>query len=619
MSKSVLIKVMQRGLGDAVLLSGAIQALRDARHDLRIGVDSAYPEVFENHPAIDPSVTAANADMEIKINAAGICRPARRRKFHFSSGFVASIFNEIGIAHDQERCPPKLFLTEAELSVRATERPYWLLATGGKKQMTTKWYPTEYYQKIADGLRERGFEVVQVGDVSEFHPKLDGSTDLIGKTSVRDLFGIIHNAAGVICPVTSFLHIAAAVPRGAVPIPVVCLMGGREDPHFATYPATKVLHTIGDLDCCRDYGCWAHNCHRPKASIAEKVIEGEEPPMLCTNGVDFSGTLFPKCMTLLTPELVLAQADAIRAGAVSEPTIGPAGNFKRQPRRKRRRPVGKGGRRFRRMNKEKQLAVDLSENKTDNNLEVERQICVVGISRSGNHPIMDWIGSQCSAPVAFRNNLRRRVAQKNGASAFSRTDLLPNVTPPSGRFENLMYSFENIALENARPLDFIEAEQTKMVVVLRDPWNLLASLEALACGGKRNWPCIKRVGLDQGAEGGGLGKFAALWMEYAALALNPPAGVVPVLYNRWKNDAAYRDELFQRLELDKRSDKAMKVVPVNGGGSSFDGHTKRGKAAEMETEERWKTYAGEDWFTGFFESNPDVVEAAEQLFGPKPF
>jgi ADP-heptose:LPS heptosyltransferase len=617
MNEKVYVEVLQDGIGDAVILAGAIAKLKEQRPDLHIGVGGANIHAYDNHPDIDRSVTRSNADQHIKVNAAGICRPKKRRMFQFSSGFVKALFEPFGLEHNHAGCRPAVYLTEDERQVRASEKPYWVLATGGREQMTTKWYPSDQAQRVADGLRERGFDVVQVGSAAGYHPPLEGTVNLIGKTTLRQLFGVIHNANGVICPVTSFLHIAAATPRDGEPIPVICLNGGREDPHFATYPETKVLHTIGDLDCCRRYGCWAHNCHilapGPMERIGKPDKDGD-PPRRCKNGVNIDGVLYPKCMTLVSSDLVLASVDSITNGQRAEPTLAPAGNF-----RKRRPPRRRGQAQAKRVpaaNTEPHRRLSLRRNIKDGRLQVDRQFAVWGISRSGNHPVMDWIGSQCNHPVAFRNFIQPRSNSK-GPALFHRCDLLPTTRTPwhYAKIHNAMYSFENRMPNGFESFRFIDADTTYRIIVLRDPYNTLASLEELLRDHRR-WPAARATGLHVNpAKVDDLGRFARLWTAYAEVALDPPDGVVVVLYNRWLSDIEYRQQLFVQLGLDRRSDRSMQRVPFNGGGSSFSGLDHDGSAAQLTPLDSWTRYAEFDWYRRFFERHQGVVDLSSQLFG----
>src|SRR5690606_30834119 len=88
----------------------------------------------------------------------------------------------------------------------------------------------------------------------------------------------------------------------------------------------------------------------------------------------------------------------------------------------------------------------------------------------------------------------------------------------------------------------------------------------------------------------------AMWQQHARAALREtplPAGETrAVLYNRWKEDPAYRKRLAGDLNL-AFSDDGIDSVPDCAGGSSFDGVRFNGRAAAMNTDKRWVHFADE--------------------------
>src|SRR5256885_8418833 len=86
--------------------------------------------------------------------------------------------------------------------------PFWIVAAGGKYDVTIKWWQTQRYQKVVDHFRGKVL-FVQVGELAHQHPRLDGVVDLRGKTDLRQLVRLIYHAQGVICPVTCLMHLAA--------------------------------------------------------------------------------------------------------------------------------------------------------------------------------------------------------------------------------------------------------------------------------------------------------------------------------------------------------------------------------------------------------------------------
>jgi hypothetical protein len=188
--------------------------------------------------------------------------------------------------------------------------PYWVLASGGKRDYTAKWWDPVWWQQVADTVG-RHARVVQVGGGSHIHPKLHGVHDLVAKTSFRELMRLIYHSHGVLCVVTCLMHIAAAFNK-----PCVVVAGGREPwwweaynlenrlinmrlgqpswqpPEPDNFVPHRFIHTIGQLDCCQTGGCWK-----------SRVETGNS---LCSKVVVQNGRKLPQCLQMITPEMVVA-------------------------------------------------------------------------------------------------------------------------------------------------------------------------------------------------------------------------------------------------------------------------------------------------------------------------
>src|SRR5439155_9370979 len=160
--------------------------------------------------------------------------------------------------------------------------PFWIVAAGGKYDVTIKWWQTQRYQKVVDHFRGKVL-FVQVGELAHQHPRLDGVVDLRGKTDLRQLVRLIYHAQGVICPVTCLMHLAAAIETkpGAPPNRAcVVVAGGREAVHWEAYPHHQFIHTVGALPCCANGGCWRSRT-RPLGDGDER----DRPQQLCLDVV----------------------------------------------------------------------------------------------------------------------------------------------------------------------------------------------------------------------------------------------------------------------------------------------------------------------------------------------
>jgi ADP-heptose:LPS heptosyltransferase len=87
--------------------------------------------------------------------------------------------------------------------------PFWIIVAGGKTDYTIKWWDSTRWQEVVDHFRGR-ILFVQVGEARHIHPRLDGVLDFRGLTDLRQLVRLVYHAQGVVCPVTSLMHLAAA-------------------------------------------------------------------------------------------------------------------------------------------------------------------------------------------------------------------------------------------------------------------------------------------------------------------------------------------------------------------------------------------------------------------------
>lgn len=155
------------------------------------------------------------------------------------------------------------------------------------------------------------------------------------------------------------------------------------------------------------------------------------------------------------------------------------------------------------------------------------------------------------------------------------------------------------------PLGLTPPKRTRIVLLLRDPWNQLASI-------------LKRMPLDP-PRPVRPEEFRATWLAYAEefagykKQLSSIGDVVTVSFPRWFKDEAYRAELVQKLGL-TANDLGLGVVSNFGGGSSFEGREKTGKAQDMKVDERWRAYAEHPLMKELREDKR-VDELCREIFG----
>jgi ADP-heptose:LPS heptosyltransferase len=235
--------------------------------------------------------------------------------YHVLEGFIDNLNQQLGLHIRCTQFKGDLHLTPAEKRggspiERLTGRPvpYWLIFAGGRHEITIKWWDRNRYQEVVNHFRGR-IQFVQAGSESDHHPKLEGTIDLRGQTSLRELFRLIYHCEGVLCGVTGPMHLAAAVEtktRAAGLRPCVVIAGGREPVQWESYPGHQVLHTIGALPCCAQGGCWKTRTV-PLGDGSPKDKPGE----LCVNVQEG----LPACMRLITPEEVIRRIETYFTGS----------------------------------------------------------------------------------------------------------------------------------------------------------------------------------------------------------------------------------------------------------------------------------------------------------------
>ena len=139
----------------------------------------------------------------------------------------------------------------------------------------------------------------------------------MGKTSLRQFIRLMHHAAGVVCPVTFAMHLAAAVETraGAPKVrPCVVIAGGREPTHWEAYPQHQYLSTVGALSCCLEGGCWKSRC--------QLVGDGDEKDRrnVCEQPVQLTPDLrIPRCLDMITADDVIRRIELYLAGVHDQP------------------------------------------------------------------------------------------------------------------------------------------------------------------------------------------------------------------------------------------------------------------------------------------------------------
>ncbi len=254
----IMLHNTQPLLGDRLMFTPAVRDLKASKPDYQIGVVSAGPEIWLNNPHLDCSVTEQNADHIFNIGPGKVTRGSKTNGLHIAQAFAQSLQEQLFEAALIDRplyqgpIRPDLHLSPAERDYRLIDGYYWVVNIDTGPFSAKRW-PPERFQQVVDALPNLTF--VQIGLAKDNRYRLEGPNviDLIDRTKIRDLFGLVYHAEGCISLVSSLAHVAGAFQR-----PCVTIAGGREPDTFERYPNHRYIDNVGALPCCRHAACW-HN------------------------------------------------------------------------------------------------------------------------------------------------------------------------------------------------------------------------------------------------------------------------------------------------------------------------------------------------------------------------
>lgn len=301
--------------GDILMATAAVRDLHRALpRQFQTDVRTAAPDLWENNPYLTPLV---ETDPEVKVIDLHypLIHSSNQLPYHFIHGYRKYLEQQLDVPIPATEFRGDVHLTDTEKhaalpgSLDPSER-FWIIIAGGKYDFTAKWWDPCSYQKVVDHFRGR-IHFVQCGELGHWHPRLDGVTDLVGRTTIREFIRLMYHADGVICPVTFAMHLAAAVetpPGRPCNRAAVVISGGREPPQWEAYPHHQFISTNGALTCCSDGGCWKSRC--------QQVGDGNNKDLdLCEQPIEVrKGLMIPRCMQMITPQDVIRRVEMYHDG-----------------------------------------------------------------------------------------------------------------------------------------------------------------------------------------------------------------------------------------------------------------------------------------------------------------
>ena len=265
-----------------------------------------------------------------------------------------------------------------------------------------------------------------------------------------------------------------------------------------------------------------------------------------------------------------------------------------------------------------------------------KEIRVLGLRRSGNHAIINWICKQLPEAHIFMNHCRvmdnpyRNVyrdqifLQKNpNLKGWRCEDIEWWWREARGNFSIkncLVYSYEDQEIERVAHPSFEKKHDLYLgksqerfdLIIIRDPFNLLAS--RIKGNRKRenarNFDLMKVYSKKL--------TLPELWIAYAKECLNETDYLknkkIVIKYNSWFSDESYRKQIAEKIGLEFSDLGFNEVVRAGGIGSSFDGTSFSGQASKMDVLSRWKILIDDPLFRELT-NNKELIEYSTKLFG----
>lgn len=237
---------------------------------------------------------------------------------------------------------------------------------------------------------------------------------------------------------------------------------------------------------------------------------------------------------------------------------------------------------------------------------IKKEIRFVGLRRSGNHAIINWILKQSEQPVLFYNN----VYPNNPFCKY----------PEKGSLNYSEYALRLYSLED-RVLPTIASNKVYPqktvfndsvideridVLILRDPFNLFASRLKTSSKYNRNKPLYYSGGLEIQH------LYLTYLKEYLGITNFLNNKKVCINYNKWKDSEEYRKLIASQLKINF-TDKGLQEVSSIGGGSSFDQLNYKTQGAFMLTDQRWKDFSNSKSFNSLFK-NQELLILSKEVF-----
>jgi len=256
---------------------------------------------------------------------------------------------------------------------------------------------------------------------------------------------------------------------------------------------------------------------------------------------------------------------------------------------------------------------------------VDNRFITLSLQRSGQHAVIHWLCTQIRNIVHFnhchfeRVHLRNWITPINNRVVYYRDseqldsgiqdrESLISFLADIPEYQHLLYSFEDFDIENALITKYVRTSNPTVILILRDPYNWLAS----SIKHDRNSPRLLAAKKS----------ILVKYLEQALGVKNYLTGpVVVISYNQWVTQADYRRSICRELGVpfSETADRTLSSIQNFGGGSSFDGLHLDKDQLKSNVFQRWKQFASDPLYRELLDDDY-LNELATRFFQvQKPF
>ena len=236
---------------------------------------------------------------------------------------------------------------------------------------------------------------------------------------------------------------------------------------------------------------------------------------------------------------------------------------------------------------------------------------ILGLQRSGNHALIQWIFSLTKGLTCFCNDIAPGQHPKEAPIKKTKWGSLSR--------GSLLYSYEDRTIKDTffPDKEFSITLRKKPVnsykiLVLRDPYNMFASRW------NQDSPNGKKFREDLTYRD----KLLSLWKEYAYILRKDSAlerkDILGISFNKWISSTAYREKIAECLGLQFEHAQVQLPIWGFGGGSSFEGLDQQATPHKMNVQERWKTVALLPEFEKWAK-DPELRDLSQKVLGVGPY